>query len=146
MGTEASRAADETTIRRLLEDRAQALRAKDADGVLAQHAPEFVQFSLAPPLRSMANRDGLQSWFATWKGPLGYELRETRIVIGGDAAFGYGFVRLNGTKTDGTWNDLWFRQTIGLRRIAGAWKVVHEHDSVPFYMDGSLRAAVDLTP
>src|SRR3954454_7348969 len=54
MGTEASRTADETMIRSLLEDRAQALRAKDADGVLAQHAPDFVQFSLAPPLRSMA--------------------------------------------------------------------------------------------
>jgi ketosteroid isomerase-like protein len=23
---------------------------------------------------------------------------------------------------------------------------VHEHNSTPFYMDGSLRAAVDLTP
>jgi PhnB protein len=146
MGTDNARAADETTIRILLEDHAAALRVKDADGVLSHRTAEFVQFSLAPPLRSAADKNGLQSWFATWQGPLGYEIRETRIVIGDDVAFGYGFVRLSGTKTDGTWNDLWFRQTIGFRRIAGASRIVHEHDSVPFYMDGSLRAAVDLKP
>jgi hypothetical protein len=25
-------------------------------------------------------------------------------------------------------------------------KIAHEHESVPFYMDGSFKAAVDLTP
>jgi ketosteroid isomerase-like protein len=28
----------------------------------------------------------------------------------------------------------------------GAWKIAHEHTSVPFYMDGSFRAAIDLKP
>jgi ketosteroid isomerase-like protein len=41
---------------------------------------------------------------------------------------------------------MWFRVTLGLRRIDGKWLVTHEHSSVPFYMDGSLRAAVDLNP
>jgi PhnB protein len=26
------------------------------------------------------------------------------------------------------------------------WKIAHLHQSVPMYMDGSLRAAVDLKP
>ena len=26
------------------------------------------------------------------------------------------------------------------------WKIMHEHSSVPFYMDGSFKAAVDLKP
>jgi PhnB protein len=30
--------------------------------------------------------------------------------------------------------------------VRGAWKIVHEHSSTPFYMDGSYRAAVDLKP
>lgn len=42
--------------------------------------------------------------------------------------------------------DLWFRATLGFRKIAGQWKIVHEHSSVPFYMDGSFKAAVDLKP
>jgi ketosteroid isomerase-like protein len=36
--------------------------------------------------------------------------------------------------------------TLGCRRIDGAWKIVHEHASVPFAMDGSFRALVDLKP
>ena len=38
------------------------------------------------------------------------------------------------------------RVTIVLRRIGGAWKITHQHTSVPFRMDGSFKAAVDLTP
>jgi len=33
-----------------------------------------------------------------------------------------------------------------LRREEGDWRIVHEHTSVPFYMDGSLRPAFDLKP
>jgi ketosteroid isomerase-like protein len=38
------------------------------------------------------------------------------------------------------------RQTLGFRKVAGTWKIAHEHTSVPFYMDGSDTAAVDLEP
>ncbi|MGH3157151.1 MAG: nuclear transport factor 2 family protein, partial [Streptosporangiaceae bacterium] len=41
---------------------------------------------------------------------------------------------------------LWYRSTLGLRRLDGEWRIVHEHTSTPFYMDGSLRAATDLRP
>jgi ketosteroid isomerase-like protein len=41
---------------------------------------------------------------------------------------------------------LWFRVTLGLRRIDGRWLVTHEHESVPFEMDGSFRASVGLQP
>jgi ketosteroid isomerase-like protein len=40
--------------------------------------------------------------------------------------------------------DLWFRTTMCLRKINARWRIVHDHSSVPFYMDGSYRAAVDL--
>jgi hypothetical protein len=31
-----------------------------------------------------------------------------------------------------------------LRRVDGRWRIVHDHSSVPFYLDGSYRAAVEL--
>ena len=65
-----------------------------------------------------------------------------KITAGDVAAFANALVHMTG----GEAVDLWFRQTLGLKLFAGAWKIVHEHDSVPFYMDGSYRAAVDLTP
>jgi PhnB protein len=53
---------------------------------------------------------------------------------------------MTGTKADGERVDLWFRSTIGLRRTAAGWQITHEHDSTPFYMDRSGRAATDLKP
>jgi ketosteroid isomerase-like protein len=53
---------------------------------------------------------------------------------------------MSGTRTDGGETDVWVRQTLCLRRIGDAWKIAHEHTSVPFYMDGSNKAALDLKP
>ena len=38
------------------------------------------------------------------------------------------------------------RATVGYRKTNGKWMITHEHVSLPFYMDGSYRAAVDLKP
>jgi PhnB protein len=40
----------------------------------------------------------------------------------------------------------WSRLTVVLKRTPAGWHIIHEHNSVPFYMDGSFRAAVDLEP
>lgn len=61
-------------------------------------------------------------------------------------AFSYSLNRLTGKRTTGEEVDVWVRATVCFRKIDGQWKVAHEHVSVPFYMDGSFRAAVDLTP
>jgi PhnB protein len=147
MTSETSKEGDELQIRQVIDDWSRALRAKDARGVVAHHAPGFVSFSLAPPLLTRpADTTGLDAWFATWRGPIGYEIDDLHLETSGDLAFGYSLNRMSGTKTDGQRVDLWFRQTLCLRKLGGAWKIVHAHDSVPFYMDGSVRAAVDLQP
>jgi ketosteroid isomerase-like protein len=137
-------------IRALLTDVAAAITAKDARRAVAHYAPDAVSFSLAPPLRSAGDevRDpaGIESWFRTWDGPIGYDIGERVIEVGGDVAFGHGLTHMTGTKTDGEQVDLWFRSTVGLRRTAAGWQITHEHDSTPFYMDGSDRAALDLKP
>ncbi len=141
---------DQAAIATVLEARAQAIRAKDADAALAHQAPGFVRYDLAPPLATLGGtalaRDRLTAWFATWRGPIRYELRDVAITAAGDLAFAYGFLRIGGTKTDGYEGDVWTRQTVCLRKLGGAWTIVHEHISTPFYMDGSLKAAVDLAP
>lgn len=137
----------EAQIRTAIEDWSSALRAKDARRVVAHHAADYVQFSLAPPLISdAADAEGLEAWFATWQGPLRHEVHDLHITASEDTAFCHGLTRLGGTKTDGAEADIWFRLTLGLRKVGGAWKFVHEHESVPFYMDGSYKAAVDLKP
>ena len=42
--------------------------------------------------------------------------------------------------------DFWMRSTLGFRKSQGVWKIAHGHSSVPFAMDGSFRALLDLQP
>lgn len=137
-------------IRAVIEERAAALRRKDAKGFVAHQAADYALYSLysmgSPLAADQAELEDVDAWFAGWRGPIGYELRDLDVAAGEGVAFCHGFARMSGTRTDGEAVDLWFRVTLGLRRAADGWTIVHEHESVPFYMDGSLRAAVDLTP
>ena len=139
---------DEVAVRGVLEAWAAAMRAKDAGRALQHQAPGCVHFSLAPPLIATdadTGREGLERWFATWDGPLGFDLHNLVVETGGDIAFAHGLVNLRAA-SGGEDVDLWFRQTVGLRREGARWRIVHWHESVPFYMDGSFKAAVDLRP
>jgi ketosteroid isomerase-like protein len=121
MTTETSKATDEAEIRGLIKAWAAAIRAKDANAVVSHTSPESVGFFLAPPLKADAPlKKSLEDWFQTFRGPIGYEIRDLKITFGGDVAF--------------------------CHSPDGRWLVTHEHESVPFYMDGSNRAAVDLKP
>jgi PhnB protein len=141
---------DREQIRALLSSHCAAVTARDAHRAVAHYATGAVSFSLAPPLRYVGDEvldpAGAESWFRTWAGPIGYDINELVIEAGNDVAFCHGLVHLTGTKTDGTQVDLWFRCTFGLRRTAAGWRIAHEHESTPFYMDGSGRAATDLRP
>jgi PhnB protein len=137
----------EARIRALIDDWAKTIRAKDVDGVMARHMADSVTFDLAPPLISTGtDAKGLQAWFSTWRGPLGYEIRDLNITAGADVAFCHCLNRLSGVKHDGEKVDMWFRQTLCWRKLGSDWRIAHQHESVPFYMDGSYRAAVDLKP
>jgi ketosteroid isomerase-like protein len=103
-------------------------------------------YDLAPPLgRRGMNRDSVAAWLAGWDGPIQIEVRDVNLTVDGDVAFASALNRMRGRQS-GEDQDLWYRTTLGLRKTNGRWRIVHEHSSVPFYMDGSYRAAVDLQP
>jgi uncharacterized protein (TIGR02246 family) len=149
MAHEAGEALDEARIRALVDDWASAVRARDVDAVARHYAADVVAFDLAPPLQYIgadALRTSLAAWFPTFRGPVGYDISDLHVTTGEDVAFCRSLNRISGSRTDGGTTDVWVRATVGLRKIDGTWKVTHEHASVPFYMDGSDRAAVDLQP
>jgi ketosteroid isomerase-like protein len=141
---------DEAEIKRLIDERAAAMRDKDAARAVATLAPGIVAFELAPPLalgpEQARDRAALASWLAAWDGPLGIEIRDLHIAAAGDVGWSRSLNRLHGRLKDGREVDMWMRSTLGFRKIAGAWKIAHGHSSVPFLMDGSYRAALDLSP
>ena len=112
-----------------------------------EFASEAVIFDLAPPLRHKLDIPGLTAWLDSWDGPVSLETRDVIIAADGDLAFCYGLCKVSTrTKPDGQHTEWWQRITTCLKWIDGIWKIVHEHTSVPFHMDGSFRAAVDLKP
>jgi len=138
---------DEEAIIAMLMMRASALGDKNAKNALSYETEDSVEFSLAPPLVYHGKDEaGLQDWFDTWDGPIGGEMHDAKVTVGGDVAFWSGLLHMTGTKADGAEVDLWFRQTLGLVKRGGRWLVAHQHASVPFAMDGSGRALLDLKP
>ncbi len=149
MKTERNKAIDEAQIRQLIAGWVKAVRAKDINGLMDYYAPDILLFDLAPPLEyrgTDANRQNWEDWFATFQGPVGYEIRDLSITAGDEVAFCHSLNRIIGTRTDGEEIDVWVRATVGFRKTDGKWKVTHEHASVPFYMDGSNKAALELKP
>jgi ketosteroid isomerase-like protein len=91
------------------------------------------------------NRDSVTAWLAGWDGPIQIDVRDVNLIVGGDMAFASALNRMRGRQS-GEGQDLWYRTTMCLRKTDRRWRIVHDHSSVPFYMDGSYRAAVDLKP
>ena len=150
MSTATSTSNEEAKIQALIDRWAKALRAKDAEGVISCHGPGFVQFSLAPPLQyagaTALDKKGLEEWFSSFQGSLGYEINDLKITVDNTVGYSHSLNRLSGNKKSGEKAEMWFRETMCFRKISGEWKISHEHESVPFYMDGSVRAAIDLKP
>ena len=145
--TGASNADDQKEIRAIFGDRTNALFGKVVDLAAKHFADDVVSYDLDPPLQHIGpGREAMQEWFDTWDGPIAFAMADLTVETGGDIAFAYGLAHMTGSKKDGAQVDLWMRCTAGLRRIGGAWRITHQHGSVPFYMDGSFKAAVDLKP
>ena len=103
---------------------------------------------MAPPLQyTGADAWDRKAWFSSFEGPIGYEVHDLKIVTSGDIAFCHFLNRLSAKSAQyGAFFAMWNRVTLGLRKSDGRWLIAHVHSSVPFYMDGSFKAAVDLQP
>jgi ketosteroid isomerase-like protein len=139
---------EQLDILSLIETAHKAVHDKDAAAFAAQYARDADIFNLAPPLAHRGiDLQEKNAWFDTWEGPIELELRDFKTTVNGDFAFCYGYIKLSGTKKGVDQPvSFWMRETLCLQRTGGAWHIVHEHTSVPFYMDDSLRPAFDLKP
>jgi uncharacterized protein (TIGR02246 family) len=115
-----------TQIRGLVATWARAARAKDMDGVLANHTDDIVMFDVPMPLQSK----GIKQYKNTWKlffdhspgGPGSFDVSALRIVASDSVAYCHALVKVSDAKV---------RVTIGLRKARGQWRIAHEHHSYP---------------
>ncbi len=134
------------TIEVLLDAYQKAHADRDEVALGELYEEDAVICDLAPPLvRNGFGQSAIKEWFETWDGPVRMELRDEKTHRTHDLAVVATLVRVTGSKK-GEEHDLWTRATFVLRNSENKWLIAHEHSSVPFHMDGSLRAAIDLAP
>ena len=142
-------AADEAAIRQQIDRLAEAIRARDLEGLKPIYAPEIVSFDVQPPLQRVGAEGKWQNWadaFTVFQHPIGYEIRDLAITLGGDVAFAHSFNRLSGTLKNGNRNPgFWVRVTWCFRKIAGNWLIAHDHASAPLDFE-SGKALLNLEP
>lgn len=134
MSASSTRTVNEAAIRELVQSWARAVRAKDLDGILANHSTDILMFDVPPPLQSKGIEAYKKTWelFFSWSNdPVVFDIKDMNIIAGTDVAFVAALMRCAGTEKNGERIELEFRLTIGLRRIGDQWMVLHEHHSIP---------------
>jgi uncharacterized protein (TIGR02246 family) len=126
----------EAEIRALIENWAKAVRARDLDGVLANHAKDIVMFDVPPP---KAGLRGIEAYRETWppffewqkQGAAVFEIVSLDVVAGADVAFAHALLRCGTAQELAKDPENRLRLTIGLRKQDGRWTIAHEHHSFP---------------
>jgi ketosteroid isomerase-like protein len=125
---------DEAEIGTLIERWAKAVREENRDAIRADHDPGILMFDVPPPLLSR----GLDAYMATWEKffssvekPVAFAFHDVQVTCGQDVGFATAIGRCVNIDTNGKREPLEFRLTMGLRKIDGRWRVMHEHHSLP---------------
>jgi len=124
----------ETTLRKRIDELAQAIRDKDVDRLMTFYANDVIVFDVRPPLDTRgadAYRQNFERWFASFEGPLGFEFKNLRVASGESTAFCHYLALVVGAKPGGRRSGYWVRGTTCFERRDGEWLVTHEHISMP---------------
>jgi uncharacterized protein (TIGR02246 family) len=131
---DASRAQDEIDIHALIARWAKAVREEDRAAIRADHDADILMFDVPPPFLSR----GIDAYMATWETflsraerPVAFDLSDVKVTSGVDVAFATATGKCVDVDPNGKREPLEFRLTIGLRKIDGRWRIMHEHHSLP---------------
>jgi ketosteroid isomerase-like protein len=97
-------------IRQLVEHRSEAIRSRDDERSTSMMAADYLLFDVVDPLQSKgagAARNRAKEWFATFQGPIGYEIQGLQISAANGVGFSHGLNHVSGTKLDGNRLDMW---------------------------------------
>jgi uncharacterized protein (TIGR02246 family) len=136
---------EEQQIRVLIEAWAIAAHGGDLDTILADHAPDIVMFDVPPPNQGVrgieAYRDTWPPFFEWQASGAVFQIESLEVTAGTDVAFAFALLRC-GTPADLARDpDQRLRLTVGLRKTAGRWIVIHEHHSFPDTTPASATVA-----
>jgi len=133
----APKARSEAAQIRALEDRfTAAVRAKDVDAIMRVYSPAdgLTVFDVVPP----REYDGMDAYRQDWRtifsgaaGPVDFKVSDLKIEASGAMAYSHSIQTMTWTGQKGDAHSLAVRVTDVYRKLGGAWRIVHEHVSVP---------------
>lgn len=124
---------NEAQVRELIERWAKAVREKDYDTILASHSQDIVMYDVPEPFQSIGIDAYKKSWDLFFSGTqLGvFDIQELHIFADENIAFGFATMKCMNKSSEGLYEPLDFRLTIGLKKIKDQWTILHEHHSIP---------------
>lgn len=126
---------DERSVRAVIEALMQSIRSRNPQALLALCSPDVACYDFTPPHAERGPASVREHWAHTWDafvGEVGCDATQLQISVGADVAFSRSQLRLSGKSQDGRRSTHWVCATLGLRRIEGIWRFVHQHFSQPF--------------
>jgi uncharacterized protein (TIGR02246 family) len=133
-GSQTAAYKDETEIKALIDRWAKAVREENRTAIRADHDENILMFDVPPPFLSQ----GLDAYMATWETffaraerPVAFHFTDVEVTAGSDVAFATAVGHCVDIDPSGLREELKFRLTMGLRKIDGRWRILHEHHSLP---------------
>jgi len=109
--------------------------AKDIEGAMAPIAADALSYEHETPLQYRgigAIRAVCQHGFDLAEGEFTWDVPDLHIHVEGDLAVAWGLNRMHTVLPDGRETESWSRGTRVFRKIAGEWKMIHQHVSFPY--------------
>jgi ketosteroid isomerase-like protein len=123
----------ENEIMELIEKCSNALNEKNLDALFEHITDDVELFDVVTQTSGVGDYRKLWEQCLPFFGDkVGTERKDVKIHAGSDLAFVHCFTRVTGVKSDNENAKSWLRTTICLKKINGAWKIAHEHISLPF--------------
>ncbi|WP_447593970.1 YybH family protein [Aquipseudomonas campi] len=109
--------------------------AKDVEAIIRHYSDDVLAFDAILQLQfkgRAAYKAHWQSCMEMCGGPTTFKVRELQQEADGALGVGHFIAYCGGSDAEGNSQGCWLRVTQVYRRIGGAWKIAHEHFSVPF--------------
>lgn len=122
-------------IRALIRERVDAIARRDAGALAAREAPDVRTFNVLPPLETRGDEAvvaQLDAWLDAYSRGPDYDVTGLTTEVSDGLACAAFLYHVGGTLRSGDDVDMWVRATLVYRRIDGEWRIVHDHESVPF--------------
>jgi uncharacterized protein (TIGR02246 family) len=125
---------DVRAIHTLIDRWSEAVRSQDLATIRAHHDANILMFDVPPPFLSR----GIDAYMATWQlffanveKPVAFSFEDIEVTAGSEVAFATAKGNCVNIDRAGKREPLEFRLTMGLKKIDGKWRVMHEHHSLP---------------